>query len=974
VSLFIKDRDEELIVADDFDSLLLEDLTNEIYPQEINLANINYWILFAQYALERFIKTPYSQNSFIDAFNVNPKLEYANKLFSQIYELVKGDEVRNNRNFSMARFYKHFTDFITYEGTSEFERKGIIQKMFEEMKVADISTVNPSIKVYVILSMISTKGFEIETLNVVDEIGNTKNTIPEIYFWCAEICEKLKDIDKLKYYISQYLKSIPTVQEKHIIHLIGVFEMLQRHKIEYETQIKLFESIMSFEQTPFKQLLFANIQCFDGELDEETSMILDNLVNDPIINSWQLKWPIVICYYRIGEAKKSKACFDTFLEQIELSTNVQFLNMYIRLLITAISDNWASEKDKQLFFKLSQIWRVNFPYQEEFNFAELNSASAIQNHKLAVEVAEYGVIHSVENEIYYKSQLIDALCFQNPKSKEVKEKIDALFTYELLETAFTEQQKLNIISHLFDNEKYQLAIEFFYAIVTENPSREDLEVKYVFNEFTLGNAWDEYFPDPITVEDSNYVRFNLNGTEQYKQINKDKTDPSLYDKLIDNSVGEYEKPNFDDGSKTILEILEINHKCIGLKNTIYNRINNGEQLVFGGFQKKQIKYTENGDLDIDDFHRQMQELSGATGTKRELFWNELLNKYRNNEAGFLDISRFLGCPFKTYDYITHSLYFPTLPICNHNLLEVGNDSKFVLDFTSLNLFADLYDKGIVDFKKINVQFRVTQSTYDYVESELKKAKNERVDSISISVTLERVRPIFSNEDNVSYNIRRIDKVFEWIKLYCEVEEFSEESLPFFLEMSKSEVLKKRDDLANIYIETMVLSMNKNTLVISDDSSFFKRVPNTISSEYFLAKFGLKSSESSERMLELNYRSLTIDSDNLYYLFNKNKFLSSHNNNFNKALNYSFSDWNPNEDNVRHTFKFLKQLYTDNLSTEYKNKVCINILSVLVQSAYIDNDRMKQKLVSFLDKEFNLLPIYQIAIMTVFNALVERMPR
>ncbi len=967
LSLFLKDKYVELVVADDFDPLLFDDLTNEVYPQEIDLANINYWILFAQYTLQRFIKSPYNQKTFIDAFHSNPKLPYASKLFNIIYEKVQGDEVRTNRNFSMARFYKYFTDFICYNGSSEFDRKGIIQKMFHEMKVADISSLNPSIKVYIILSMISLDGFEKETLDVANEIDISENIAPEIFFWCAEICERLKDIDKLKHYLCKHLESLSTIQNEELTHVIGVFEILNRHDVGYDEQIQILNKIKAFENPKFRELLLINIDSFDAKLDTETNVFLDNFANEVDFDSPPLKIAIAICYFRIGKHQKSKNQFDIYIDRTKLLSDANLLPIYIRLLTIAVNDNWATEVDKKFIFELLQTWRKNFPFREQFNYNELNSAFAIKNYKLAQEVAEYGLIHSQEK-AFYTAQLIDSLCFQHERTEEVQQRIDGLLTYDLFEINFTEQQKLNIISHLFDNDKHQIAIEFFYKLVTENPSRKDLKEKYISNQYMLGNSWDKYFPNPEMVGESNYVKYMLNGDEYYEQIVYGETDDYIYTFLIDKPIGKYEKTNFDEGSKNVVEVIEINHKCIGLKNTIYKQIINGNELRSGGLKVRHFEYKENGELDIEDFNRQLQELSGVSGTKRELYWDELINKYRNIEAGFLDISRFQGSPFTTYDYITHHLYFPTLPICNHNPPKIIADTNFILDFTSLNLFVDLSSQSIVNFEQLNFRFKMTQSMYNYVESELKKAKSERSDSISLSVTLNHVRPIFSNDEYVQRNISRIEKVFKWMKLYCEVEGFSEEKLSIFLEMDKSNVLKDRDDLANIYIETLILSMNDNTLIISDDSNFFKRVPNTISSEYFLSSFNLKSNESQSRMLELNYRSLTVNADTLHHLFNKNKFTNHIGTSYDRALKYSLTDWNPISENVLQSLFFLKKIHLEGLSGDFKTKISMDIFYALLSSSYISVDEIRRQVVIFLDKEFNLLQLDKITLFASFEAV------
>ncbi|MFT4804498.1 MAG: hypothetical protein ACI9YE_001702 [Psychroserpens sp.] len=975
LSMFIIDKDAELIVADDFDPLLLVDLTNEVDPQEINIANINYWILFAQYALERFIKTPYSQNTFIDAFKGNPKLLYANKLFNQIYQLTKGEEVRGNPNYSIARFYKYFTDFITYEGSSEFERKAVIQRMVDEITDADINTKNPSINVYTILSMISLNGFENETLDVADAITSSEEIpiSPEIFFWCAEICDRIKNTKKLKLYLNRYFKVIPTVREKHIVHLIGVLEILQKHKVTHSEKTEMFNDIRDFEKPFLRELLLCHINGFKAELDANTNTLIDGIAKRTDIEQRGVKWAIVIAYYRIHEFKKAKSYFDSFAEEVDFSSNQNELLTYIELIIIAIQENWATESDNKKIFKLWALWRNNFEYREQFNYNELNSAFALKNYELAQEVAEFGLRYS-EQKAFYTAHLIDALCFQHERTEQIQHKLDSLLTYDLFEIDFSEQQKLNIISHLFEEHKYSIAIEFFYKLVTENPSRKDLKEKYIFNQFMLGDSWDKYFPNPETVGESNYVKYKLNGDEYYDQIVCGETDDYIYTFLIDKPIGKYEKMNFDEGSKNVVEVIEINHKCIGLKNTIYKQISNGNELRSGGLKVRHFEYKENGELDIEDFNRQLQELSGVSGTKRELYWDELINKYRNIEAGFLDISRFQGSPFTTYDYITHHLYFPTLPICNHNPPKIIADTNFILDFTSLNLFVDLSSQSIVNFEQLNFRFKITQSMYNYVESELKKAKSERSDSMSLSVTLNHVRPIFSNEEYVLRNISRIEKVFKWMKLYCEVEGFSEEKLSIFLEMDKSDVLKDRDDLANIYIETLILSMNDNTLIISDDSNFFKQVPNTISSEYFLYAFKLKSNESQCRMLELNYRSLTVNADTLHYLFNKDKFTNHIGSPYDRALKYSLTDWNPTPKNVLQSLFFLKNIHLDGLSDDFKTKISMDIFYALLSSSCINIDEIRRQLVRFLAKEFNLLQLDKVTLFASFEALAKEMPR
>lgn len=958
IAILLFKQQNNIIPVDFFDSFFYDDLQQELLPTEITVQNINYWIHYAQYSFQRFAKNFYNQETFLKVAKNNPHLKYANQLFKLIVSKIDSSEIKNNQFFNLARFNEFLTWFIITED------KSFAFKLYDEFLLSKIKNEYLYLQQYIILSLYSI-GETDKVLNLINQFQENE-VIPEAFITCAKICSENNDIVNLKKYFTLYLKNATQIDEHNIIHVIGGFEELFRNQTPVSELIEIVEKVKLFKNEEYKQLVLASIYRFSAEYDAETLKILLVLTQSQFIKSIPLKRIIVLCFFAIEETKKAKEYIETFWSEVDISIEGPELALYIEILMIAVHQKWGNAVDSKTLFALWSHWRKNFTPNESYTWHEFNSLFLSKNYEMAEEVARFGLDH-FEKDNYYRCKLIDAICLQTD-SKETIEKKNDILNEDLLNIECSVEQSLNLIFHCFNFGKHQLGTELFYQLVKKNPENKALKTKYTFNQYNIGEGLEKMFPHPQNVEIDCYVKFLIDDNEYFEQITNENVNKFPFVHLINKSVNEdYLHHDFQNGQTQKIKILEILNKYIGLKVEIYKEINDGQ--YYDGIKIFHAKFNDDESLDIEHFEKQLKEIGGVRGAKNQFHWKDLLNKYQKLEAGFLELALFGDNPVEIYNFLRFGNYLPVLPVFRHAQHNNLGNTQYVLDFTSLLLLFNLSKENIIDLENNKFKLFIPPSLYEYLKDKFYENVNDNSEKFSVNITLDGISPNFHNQEYEEQKIKEFQMLFEWVKQYCEVITL-DENLPFLIELSKRTEIQNASKLFKVSIENILLSLNFNNILISDDFTVIKKISNLTSCEYFLSNIlKINSSSVIDKMLSWNYRGLTITGENLKYLFLKDPLMNDHKSSFQKALAYSLTSWNPNPNNLKEVLIFILFIYETEYDITYKQFVSRLVFNTIIKHNYLDIKGSTEFIIDYLDKKLALQQYYKECILTDFFSVI-----
>jgi nucleoside phosphorylase len=965
LSILLFKQGNNLIAADFFDDFFYDDLQQELLPTEITVQNINYWVHYAQYSFQRFANNFYNQETFLKASKNNPHLKYANQLFKLIVSKIDSSEIKNNQFFNLARFNEFLTTFIITED------KSFAFKLYDEFLLSKIKNEYSYLQQYIILSLYSI-GETDKVLNLVNQFQENE-VIPEAYSTCALICRKRNDILNVKRYFTLYLKNVSQVGEHNVIHVIGGLEELFRNQTPVSELIEIVEKVKLFENEEYKQLVLASIYRFSAEYDDETLKILLVLTQSQLIKSIPLKRIIALCFFAIKETKKAKKYIDTFWSEVDISIESPELALYIEILTIAVHQKWANVIDSKTLFELWSHWRKSyFTPNEKYIRNELQSLFLSKNYDIAEEVARFGFEH-FEDKNYYHFRMIEAICSQTNSDESKRSEI---LNEDLLKIDFTVEQKLKIFQYFFEIKKFSLGAELLYQTVKNNNStykrtsdeNQRLRLFYNFNSYFLGNEIEKAFTNPNIVEIDCYVKYKIEDKEYFEQITNENEHKWPFSRLLGKKLTEeFYDIDFATGERNKIKILDIFNKYIGLKVEIYSEIQEGRH--YDGVKVLKAKFHDDESLDIEHFEKQLKEIGGVRGTKNQLYWKELLDKYQKLETGFLELALFGDNPVEIYNFLRFGNYLPVLPIFRHSQHNILDDTRYVLDFTSLLLLFNLSKENIIDLENNKFKLFIPPSLYEYLKDKFYENANDNSEKFSVNITLDSISPNFHIQEYEEQKIKEFQMFFKWVKQYCEVITL-DENLPFLIELSKSTELQNASKLFKISVESILLSLNPKNILISDDFTVIKKISNLTSCEYFLSNIlKINSSSVIDKMLSWNYRGLTITGENLKYLFLKDPLMNDHKSSFQKALAYSLTSWNPNPNNLKEVLIFILFIYETEYDITYKQFVSRLAFNTIIKHNYLDIKESTEFIIDYLDKKLALQQYYKECILTDFFSLI-----
>jgi hypothetical protein len=226
--------------------------------------------------------------------------------------------------------------------------------------------------------------------------------------------------------------------------------------------------------------------------------------------------------------------------------------------------------------------------------------------------------------------------------------------------------------------------------------------------------------------------------------------------------------------------------------------------------------------------------------------------------------------------------------------------------------------------------------------------------MSIAILPDKVTPIFYPENYVDSKIKKIKSVLEWVEKYCQVEyiNFLIDN-EYVLEATTSYGQSKK-----FILHTLLLANKPNRIFITDDIFYYENpVFNCNTSEQFFNCLDTQMWEIVKlKMIEMNYKGITLTSHTLIQVFEKSRVITASNRHLLlNALKSLRGFYNPDVNNVKESILFIKYLFAINLDDAQRKAITKLVFVAILQEPYFDISRTHLRVIhEMIDKELFLL--------------------
>ena len=250
------------------------------------------------------------------------------------------------------------------------------------------------------------------------------------------------------------------------------------------------------------------------------------------------------------------------------------------------------------------------------------------------------------------------------------------------------------------------------------------------------------------------------------------------------------------------------------------------------------------------------------------------------------------------------------------------------------------------------------------------------EGFSMSVTHERVMPIFNREDYFEKLKIEYETLLVWIEKYCKVDN-NVNRLSILIQLAQNEnIARKKDNLNSAYLDALLLSDDENRVFLTNDISTLQlHIAGRgykVSCECFLERlFPENASVIKAYFISKNYRGITVTTDILWNIYAKDSLMNVWSD-FNKCVAYSLSENNPNPKNLAIIILFLKRLFLEsNLDNHYRVRIMKQMFKSVFTGIHVGFDELHEAK-NLLQKEFYLMPMQSVQIMTIMSNMIEEL--
>jgi hypothetical protein len=301
-----------------------------------------------------------------------------------------------------------------------------------------------------------------------------------------------------------------------------------------------------------------------------------------------------------------------------------------------------------------------------------------------------------------------------------------------------------------------------------------------------------------------------------------------------------------------------------------------------------------------------------------------MESYKYGKISFTELVRTTSHSkvFDVYNNLTrYEGFFWVPPLEVFKNVYINSSSRYVLDIPSVILFCDLYED--INYK-VKDKFIISNYVKEYFNTLLLEEKHQS--DISLRITETEVVPIFYSEKQLKKRTEKIQSIIEWIENNCVVQ-FAKNKLDV-LEAVKDNYAYYEGFYMSYFIDTLFLTNQENTYLVSDDSFFYKFNFSTIqpvSTEYYIRLCGEEDSAVFSKLIEYNRVGLNLSCKQLIFEYEKSLILEGSNSSFLKALRSLDYFYSRTKDNFDEAILFLKYLYSLSMDISIKKRISQSVL-------------------------------------------------
>jgi tetratricopeptide (TPR) repeat protein len=942
----------------DYKDLFRSEIADQELPNSISRRRIYYWSYVAQFTLHDLLTRLKRIHNIQGPKELrgNAQLKYAHDLLERICQRVESSDLRNDKFFQVIRFeFCYCRYYLTDDAaTADYMAQQLFELFVGTKQVAALPYLpNRPAAIEAIphrlMDLLQILFGQQEGQKMLDVINADKiySNEPILDLFKGMAYGLINDSEKQVESFQTFLTRTDNLDDLDVINFLAPIQILLKAGISNESIQRLAIDNKSFDQPYYKPLLEAFLWAEEQGPKDRARTCAEHVKEHWSVLPDLIRMVLPRVYLQLGDWSVAKELLAQLCNEEVESEELLLFTMAI----------YYERREIARFLQLAGNWRAKFTPHSGLIRDELSVYQSLRNWVKMEEVAIYGLTHFPDSVAYW-FDLVRSLYSQGDTRRESLLAQLAL-DHHLFRDDFTPEARSTLIHICFTAGLVEKGLELSYRVLKANPNNPEIQ-QYYFSLSTNYQAFDN-LDKPETAQSDMVVRLQLKDDIQLLELTEEAVRYNRVAKAtIGLAVGEsfklHDQVMHRDEEYTVVQIMD---KYSGQLAFI---MKNSEQPFSGlAMRSMEIPTDEAGELDFNKFHQQLKELLGPEGTKQKIITDELRQKFAKGEIGFTELCQgaYGGDPVAAWNYATSDFAsgFPLIPICLQSTASQSEGSEYVLDFTSMFTLFFLSKIRSINFEK--TPFIVSQFLIDYVSLELETARNERGSAISEEILVDRITPHFHPEDQQQRKAIFYQELLDWIHAHCKPDYAPERLGSEFTDRdNEREIFPEDRAFMSSFSDTLLLANRPNRIWITDDSLPYRSRAGValMTTEHFLHR------EYSQLYLDqlwldlvgFNFRGLTLGADQLYRVFRDSLLEDANQKNYYRAT-FSFSkQYNPEPRLLIAAILFLKMVYKEPFSLDYKRQVSQALLRRHLTGVSSVTERGVLLIRLLIDREFELL--------------------
>ena len=856
--------------------------------------------------------------------SVTSKAKKGAEILRIIIEKLSDSEIKNTNDYKQINFFFEYSKYKIQPTKRQAQR-------LYDLFIDDEFTSKVLFKAFDIAFALLDYDLHNEVVEVIESSGAEEI---DIHFRLirAGSLQAIGKTEDAKVLLKKYLKEIDELDSRSLRNTTEAITTLQSLG---EDSNDIFHIIQgkTFNRPYYKDLLDAYTLRLIQDKRDECSEIADRLVKV----YWEElefneKVMVIAILGAIGDLKKAIVLFKPILNT---DKEHHFLENYIEML-------WICKGDNSELLQLLKKWRLNFSANSNFLRYEIELNIRLDNYLQIEEICIYGLEKFPQNE-RFKYLLIYVLFRQNKLLDITKYLDDSLLNLDL-----STEEMLNLSKICISSDNIELGLEIAYSQLIKYPDNIDIQMCYL-NIFISSESTVSIL-NPKNVGLDTVVELEIDGISELYDVTHDSinSNPIIQKVFNQKLYGELQiKTIYQDN---IVVIKAIYNKYLGEVKKIFLKVS---KPLAGGLPLKLIKFGDNDSLKLESFEKKLKQDYGQQGLLRKIELDKVIEKYQKREIGFFELcqSLFNGNPFDCFESITKdfNLGITIVPLIAQKSFQLTEETELVLDFSTILLFFNLSDE--IDFK--GYKFYISQSLKDILNNYIRELKGNQKEKMALSILPDKVVPIFYPDNYVQEKLERMTKLLAWVEDSCIVDYIDN-----FLD-DENILNEIPNQIEKRYVfNTLMIANKPNRFLVTDDIFYYKNpIIPVITSEHLFKSIDSQLWEiAKEKMIQLNYKGLTLTKSTLCVIFEKSRIITKSNTFlFFNALKSLQGSYNPNKENVDEAIKFIKYIYSIPLDKNQRVAITKQVFIAILNEHYFDLTLQNLSMIySKIDVSLNLL--------------------